>query len=81
MELKDAILQRKSIRGYEDKPVPEDKLHAVLEAARMAPSGANRQPWKFVVVRDSEKRQHPADRVMSLQRPLLSQRLEQCLRI
>ncbi|UCC17945.1 MAG: nitroreductase family protein [Dehalococcoidales bacterium] len=56
MELKDAILQRKSIRGYESKPVPEDKLNTVLEAARMAPSGGNRQPWKFVVVRDEEKR-------------------------
>jgi nitroreductase len=56
MELKDAILQRKSIRSYENKPVPEDKLNVVLEAARMAPSGANRQPWKFVVVRDNEKR-------------------------
>ena len=58
MELKDVILQRKSIRGYEDKQVPEDKLNAVLEAARMAPSGANRQPWKFVVVRDTERRKH-----------------------
>ena len=57
MELKDAILQRKSIRGYKDTPVPEDKLKAVLEAARMAPSGANRQPWKFVVVTDAEKRE------------------------
>lgn len=56
MELKEAILQRKSIRGYEDTPVPDEKLNAVLEAARMAPSGGNRQPWKFVVVRDSEKR-------------------------
>ena len=56
MELKDAILRRKSIRSYENRPVPEDKLNIVLEAARMAPSGANRQPWKFVVVRDSEKR-------------------------
>jgi nitroreductase len=56
MEVKDAILRRKSIRGYEETPVPEEKLNAVLEAARMAPSGANRQPWKFVVVRDSEKR-------------------------
>jgi len=56
MELKDAILQRKSIRNYKDTPVPEDKLKSVLEAARMAPSGGNKQPWKFVVVRDSEKR-------------------------
>jgi nitroreductase len=56
MEVKEAILKRKSIRGYENTPVPEEKLNAVLEAARMAPSGANRQPWKFVVVRDDEKR-------------------------
>ncbi|MBN2239780.1 MAG: nitroreductase family protein [Dehalococcoidales bacterium] len=56
MEVKEAILKRKSIRAYKDTPVPEDKLKTVLEAARMAPSGANRQPWKFVVVRDAEKR-------------------------
>lgn len=55
MEVKEAILKRKSIRGYKPVPVPEDKLDAVLEAARMAPSGANRQPWKFIVVRDPEK--------------------------
>ena len=56
MEVKDAIINRKSIRGYQDKPVPEDKLNNVLEAARLAPSGGNRQQWKFVVVRDAEKR-------------------------
>ena len=57
MEVKDAIQNRKSIRGYKETPVPEDKLNSVLEAARMAPSGANRQSWKFVVVTDSEKRE------------------------
>lgn len=56
MEVKEAILKRKSIRAYKDTPIPEEKLTAVLEAARMAPSGANRQPWKFVVVTDAEKR-------------------------
>jgi nitroreductase len=60
MELKDAIKNRASIREYENKPVPEDKLFNVLEAARLAPSGANRQYWKFVVVRDSQKRQELA---------------------
>jgi len=60
MEVKEAILQRKSIRGYKKTPVPEEKLNAVLEAAHMAPSGANRQPWKFIVVRDSEKRKQLA---------------------
>ena len=57
MELKEAIKNRKSIREYEDKPVPEDKLLRVLEAARLAPSGANRQDWKFIIVRDSKRRQ------------------------
>jgi nitroreductase len=64
VELKEAIAKRKSIRDYEDKPVPEDKLLRVLEAARLAPSGGNRQPWKFVVVRKGNKRQqlcHAAD--------------------
>jgi len=57
MELKEVIKNRKSIREYEDKAIPEDKLLRVLEAARLAPSGANRQAWKFVVVRDIQRRQ------------------------
>jgi nitroreductase len=56
MEVKKAIETRKSIRAYKDTPVPEDKLLRVLEAARLAPSGGNRQQWKFIVVRDAEKR-------------------------
>ncbi|MGD0855430.1 MAG: nitroreductase family protein, partial [Dehalococcoidia bacterium] len=56
MELKDAIRKRESIRDYEDKPVPEEKLLKVLEAARLAPSGSNRQEWKFIVVRDVKRR-------------------------
>ena len=57
MELKEVIEKRESIRDYEDKPIPEDKLLRVLEAARLAPSGSNRQPWKFVVVKDRQTRQ------------------------
>jgi nitroreductase len=57
MEVREAIRKRKSIRGYEDKPVPEDKLLRVLEAARLAPSASNRQEWKFIVVRESKRRQ------------------------
>jgi len=57
MELKEVIKNRKSIREYEDTPIKEDKLLRVLEAARLAPSGANRQAWKFVVVRDIQRRQ------------------------
>lgn len=57
MELTEVIKNRKSIRDYKDTPVPEDKLQKVLEAARLAQSGANRQEWKFVVVRDANKRE------------------------
>jgi nitroreductase len=57
MELKVVIEKRSSIRAYKDKPVPEEKLLKVLEAARLAPSGRNSQAWKFVVVRDNELRQ------------------------
>ena len=57
MEFKEVIEKRESIRDYEDKPIPQDKLLRVLEAARLAPSGSNRQPWKFVVVKDRQTRQ------------------------
>jgi len=57
MELKEAIRKRQSIRDYADKPVPEEKLRNVLEAARLAPSANNGQPWKFVIVKDRKKRQ------------------------
>lgn len=57
MEVMEAIQKRKSIRDYEDRPVPEEKLRKVLEAARLAPSASNRQRWKFIVVRDGKRRQ------------------------
>ena len=60
MELKEVIEKRKSIRDYEDTPVPEEKLLRILEAARLAPSGGNRQPWKFVVAREDKRRQELA---------------------
>ena len=60
MELQEAIRKRQSIRDYEDNPVPEEKLLNVLEAARLAPSGTNKQPWKFIVVKDRKRRQELA---------------------
>ena len=60
MELKEVIKKRRSVRAYEDIPDPEEKLLNVMEAARLAPSGGNSQPWKFIVVRDSKRRQQLA---------------------
>lgn len=56
METAEAIRRRKSVRSYTDRPVEDDKLHAVMEAARLAPSASNRQEWRFVVVRDGSMR-------------------------
>jgi len=48
----DLCLRRQSCRGFADRPVEHDKLVKCLEAARLAPSGCNAQPWSFVVVED-----------------------------
>jgi len=56
MELIQAIQDRRSIRKYKDLPVSQEAVLEMLEAARQAPSGANSQPWRFVVVRSPEKR-------------------------
>jgi nitroreductase len=61
MDVLKAIANRKSIRAYEATPVPEEKLAQVLEAARLAPSGANQQEMKFVVVRDEKVRRQLSD--------------------
>ena len=56
MDVYEAIRKRKSVRRYRDKEVEQEKLMRILEAARLAPSAANKQEWRFVVVKDKEKR-------------------------
>jgi len=48
----DVILSRRSIRQYMDKPIEEDKIRYLIEAAMSAPSAHNEQPWVFVVIDD-----------------------------
>lgn len=55
MQTLEAIAQRRSIRKYKDTPVTDEQIREILHAAALAPSGKNRQPWRFVVVR-GEKR-------------------------
>lgn len=50
----EAIKTRRSIRKFAPDDVSEDMVKQILEAARLAPSAANRQPWRFLVVRDKE---------------------------
>ena len=54
MDFYEVIRTRRSIRSYKPDPIPEEVLTRVLDAARIAPSGSNRQPWKFIVVKDEE---------------------------
>ena len=61
MEVLEAIKTRRSIRNYTTDPVDDQTLATVLEAARWAPSWANTQCWRFVVVRDSATRSKLAD--------------------
>ncbi len=57
MDLFEAIETRRSIRRYQDRPVEEEKLLAILDAVRMAPSWANMQCWRLVVVKDKAMRE------------------------
>lgn len=52
MSVFDLIKRRRSIRKYKETIVEQEKLNAVLEAARLAPSADNKQPWVFIVVTD-----------------------------
>ncbi len=56
MDVLSAIGGRRSIRKYSSKPVEEEKLLKVLEAARLSPSAKNRQEWRFIVVRELKTR-------------------------
>lgn len=58
---KEAIEKRRSIRKYKTDPVPDEYVTALLDAARLAPSGCNAQPWRFKVVKDNETKQKLAD--------------------
>ena len=54
MDFLELVRSRYACRSYQPRPIEQDKLLRVLEAVRLAPSGSNRQPWKFVVVYDPE---------------------------
>ena len=56
MEVFEAIEKRRSIRKYKTSSVPNEHLKRILEAARLAPSAGNRQPWRFIIVRTSERK-------------------------
>ena len=68
MEVMEAIKTRRSVRQYQSTPIEERDLMAVIEAACWAPSWANTQCWRFVIVRDPEKKSQLADTLSSSNR-------------
>ena len=72
MEFKEVVQRRRSVRRYEERPIPDDVLRQLLEAGLWAPSGVNMQPWFFAVIRSPEQMQRLAavmDRVSDLLEP------------
>ncbi len=65
MSVKNIIAQRRSIRRYQNKPVEREKILACLEAARLAPSADNVQPWRFLVIDDPELKEKFAKEIFS----------------
>jgi len=56
------VRARRSIRGFKQDPIPDEYIEKIIEAARFAPSGANSQPWEFLVIKD----QVTKDRIAAL---------------
>ena len=56
METSQAIQARRSIRLYQNKPVEEKKIYQLINAARLAPSAKNRQPWRFIIETDTVRK-------------------------
>ena len=55
MEFIEVLRERRSIRSYQDRPIETDKVQAVIDAAVLAPSAVNSQPWEFWVILGRER--------------------------
>ena len=65
MKFLDLVETRQSVRKYLDKPVEREKIEQCLEAARLAPSASNSQPWSFIVVDDPKLKEAIAKETFS----------------
>lgn len=54
MDALEAIRKRRSVREYTGDPIPREDLETIVDAARLAATGGNRQPWDFIVVTDQD---------------------------
>ncbi len=52
MNVSDAIRLKRAVRKFQDKPLPDDVVHAILNAGRRSQSSKNTQAWRFIAIRD-----------------------------
>lgn len=74
LAFRDLMRRRRSVRDFSPEPVPPDVVDAAIEAAASAPSGANRQPWRFVVVRDPAVKRRIRDAAEAEEREFYARR-------
>src|SRR4051794_30428337 len=65
MEVFEAVRTMLAVRQYQDRPVPEDLVYRIVEAAHLRASSRNGQPWHFIVVQDRETLRELGGRVRS----------------
>lgn len=65
MNIIELLKYRKSVRRYRNIPVPRELIDSCLEAARLAPSACNSQPWKFIIVDDEETKNEIVEKSMT----------------
>ena len=71
---RDALATRRSVRSFSDEPVPRQLMESCLEAALTAPSGANLQPWHFVLVGDAATKKEIREAAEAEEREFYSHR-------
>lgn len=71
MEFNEVLVKRRSIRRYKEAPVRRDTILKILEAARIAPSASNKQPWHFIVVENKETIKQLAKSEWAAKAPLM----------
>jgi nitroreductase len=53
LDVYEAIKRRRSMRKFKKESIPQDQIEKLIEVARLAPSGSNVQPWRFIIVKDN----------------------------
>ncbi|MCK5706054.1 MAG: nitroreductase family protein [Candidatus Aureabacteria bacterium] len=65
MDFLDLVKRRKSTRSFLKKDIPKENIETCIEAARLAPSACNSQPWKFVIVTDQQNKEKVVEAILS----------------